>query len=649
MKYMTSFPQKKLILLWVFVSVFLASCGDDTAIKIEEKIPTQVSVMKAMTGWVSLDQTIVGHVIGDPEVTISSQSAGILSSVSFHVGENVTLGSSLATIDTSSTTNSLSLSNAQTALNNASSIAASTVASLEADLSAAHIQYENAKQSQKSVYDTTKIQLDLWVLTAQNSTAQAKTNLEQAELTLSNFNKTKRESLSSLDDRASTLSKTIDATLLQVVSTLEPALESADKILGVTDKNKDQNDLYEPYLGSKLPRSKEQAGDAFLVANRLLDSYRRTFESDPEYRLSAAREANTATVELYRLLTLVIQNSVIDVNRFSQTQSDAILSQVSVRQQALIPLESTLTSLQNNQKDLTTQRSTTRANLETQELSLKKTLEIAQEQNGLISGSDTVATAQISAKNLENTKAQINQARESSDNALKLAEANLKSLEAKIAAQRTQSQASVDNAKWQRDIANVSVKNGSFLSPITGIVTARLVEPGMSVSPGTPLFTLATNAKKIIRTDLPLNTIEALKVGDEVSLMSLSSSASFSGRLSRIASAPDANTKLYRVDIVPMNDASLHYWEFVRVHANIMSDPSNSQTGSMTLPMKVIMAKSQWRYEVWVVEGDRLAKREVTLGAISSDHAEILSGITPETIIVTSSGIYGEGDNVVIR
>ena len=103
------------------------------------------------------------------------------------------------------------------------------------------------------------------------------------------------------------------------------------------------------------------------------------------------------------------------------------------------------------------------------------------------------------------------------------------------------------------------MKNGSFLSPITGIVTARLVEPGMSVSPGTPLFTLATNAKKIIRTDLPLNTIDALKVGDEVSLISLSSSISFSGRLSRIASAPDANTKLYRVDIVPMNDASLHY------------------------------------------------------------------------------------------
>lgn len=602
-----------------------------------------------MTGWVFLDQTIVGRVVGDPEVTISSQSAGILSSVSYHVGDSVTIWSSLAVIDTTSTTNNLNLSNAQIALNNASSIAESTMTSLDADLSAARIQYENTKQSQKSVYDTTQTQLELWVLTAQNNTAQAKTNLEQAELALSNFYKTKQESLAALDDRAWTLSKTIDATLLQVVSTLEPAIESADKILWVTDKNKDQNDLYEPYLGSKLPWSKEQANDALLSANRLLDSYRRTFESDPEYRLSSAREANTTTVELYRLLTLVIQNSVIDVNRFSQAQSDALLSQINARQQALIPLESTLTSLQNSQKDLETQRSTTRANLETQELSLKKTLEIAKKQNGLISWSDTVATAEIAAKNLENTKAQINQARESADNALRLADANLKSIEAKIAAQKSQAQANVDNAKWQRDIANVSVKNGKFLSPITGIVTARLVEPGMSVSPGTPLFTLATNATKIIRSDLPLNVIESLKVGDEVSLTDLASSDSFSGRLSRISSAPDANTKLYRVDIVPSNSPNLHYWEFVQVRARVKNSIANMNTGSMTLPMKVIMAKSQWRYEVWVVEDNRLAKREVTLGAISSERAEILSGITPDTMVVTSNGVYAEGDSVIIR
>lgn len=49
------------------------------------------------------------------------------------------------------------------------------------------------------------------------------------------------------------------------------------------------------------------------------------------------------------------------------------------------------------------------------------------------------------------------------------------------------------------------------------------------------------------------------------------------------------------------------------------------------------------------MEDNRLAKREVTLGAISSDRAEILSGITSDTMVVTSNGTYGEGDNVIIQ
>lgn len=147
------------------------------------------------------------------------------------------------------------------------------------------------------------------------------------------------------------------------------------------------------------------------------------------------------------------------MNRFPQTQIDSLLSQVSARQQGLIPLETGLTSLENSLRDITTQRSTTQAGLDTQELSLKKSLEIAKKQNGLIAGSDTVATAQISEKNLESTKAQVAQARESADNALRISSANLASLEAKIAAQKTQTNANIDSAQGQKDLANVAAKN----------------------------------------------------------------------------------------------------------------------------------------------------------------------------------------------
>lgn len=78
--------------------------------------------------------------------------------------------------------------------------------------------------------------------------AQAKTNLEQAELSLKNFTTNKTETLASLNDKRVNLDKTAQASLLQIVSTLEPALDAADKIIGVTEKNKNANDAYEPFL-----------------------------------------------------------------------------------------------------------------------------------------------------------------------------------------------------------------------------------------------------------------------------------------------------------------------------------------------------------------------------------------------------------------
>jgi multidrug efflux pump subunit AcrA (membrane-fusion protein) len=191
---------------------------------------------------------MIGRVVGDPEVTISSQSVGVLKSVGPRIGESIAIGSSLASLDAQTNTTNISLSNAQTALSNAKSAANSTLVSLSADLESAKIQHENAVSSKKSVYETTALQIELASLTSQNNTAQAKTLLEQAELSLANFTTTKKDALSSLDDRSSTLAKTIDANLLQVVSSLEPAIESADKILGTTEKNKNANDTYEPYL-----------------------------------------------------------------------------------------------------------------------------------------------------------------------------------------------------------------------------------------------------------------------------------------------------------------------------------------------------------------------------------------------------------------
>lgn len=117
-----------------------------------------------------------------------------------------------------------------------------------------------------------------------------------------------------------------------------------------------------------------------MAASRELDGYKSVIGADLSTRLRQAQVANTATVELYRQLSLVINSSVVDVTRFPQSQLDALSAQVSQRQQAILPLESQVTQLVNNLRDLSTQDSTTKASLETQEISLRQAVDIARRQ-----------------------------------------------------------------------------------------------------------------------------------------------------------------------------------------------------------------------------------------------------------------------------
>lgn len=381
-----------------------------------------------------------------------------------------------------------------------------------------------------------------------------------------------------------------------------------------------------------------------MAASRELDGYKSVIGADLSTRLRQAQVANTATVELYRQLSLVINSSVVDVTRFPQSQLDALSAQVSQRQQAILPLESQVTQLFNSLRDLSTQDSTTKASLETQEISLRQAVDIARRQLGYVQDPNAGATVQeISSKNLETTKAQVSQARSSADNALKLARAQVESLSAKIDAQRAQSAQSLDQARSSRDIAAVTAYNGSFRSPVSGIITERLVEPGMAISVGTPLVSIASGDAKIIRLDVPSSVRDTLQMSQSVTLTA--GERTSSGRVSRIAPAPDAKTGLYRVEIMSDEIKNLTYGETYRVSWQERVTPQLDQSGStaVVLPLSAVTPRSAGVYEVWVLVADRVSRREVTTGRVNADSIEIVKGLTPQDIVVAPKSEFYEG------
>ena len=231
------------------LSLLLVSCGQSEAPATSSgaSVITAEKVSVSTGAFVST-QEFVGKVVGLSEITLTAQTSGVVSSVSALLGGRVTKDQPILLLDARSTTANITLQNAESALQNAISANTSTLKSLEADLLSAQVQLQNALSSRDEVYKSTEAQLSLATLSSKNSVAQAKTNLEQAELSLKNFTTNKTETLASLNDKRVNLDKTAQAALLQVVSTLEPALDAADKIIGVTEKNKNANDAYEPFL-----------------------------------------------------------------------------------------------------------------------------------------------------------------------------------------------------------------------------------------------------------------------------------------------------------------------------------------------------------------------------------------------------------------
>jgi RND family efflux transporter MFP subunit len=105
----------------------------------------------------------------------------------------------------------------------------------------------------------------------------------------------------------------------------------------------------------------------------------------------------------------------------------------------------------------------------------------------------------------------------------------------------------------------------------------------------------------------------------------------FSGKVSRISPAVNTSTRAFPFEaLVPNGDSVLKPGTFARVHI-----ASSKVDSVLTLPYAAL----QYRYgvnRVFVVDGDKLAMRELKVGERVGDRIEILSGVKPGDAVATS-------------
>ena len=203
-----------------------------------------------------------------------------------------------------------------------------------------------------------------------------------------------------------------------------------------------------------------------------------------------------------------------------------------------------------------------------------------------------------------------------------------------LLARRAQAQAGVSEAETFLSFSRVR-------SPISGIVTARMIDPGAQTAPGVPLLTVEDDSQYRVETTVDEELAGSVHAGDAVTIEN--GAKPITARISNVVPAVDPGTRsaLVKIDLPP--DSGLRSGAFVHVAFTV-----GSRSG-ITVAAAAITHRGELA-SVFVVGRDGIAHmRLVTLGEPQGQRVEVLSGIDPgETILPQVTNEIRDGVKVVV-
>ncbi len=188
-----------------------------------------------------------------------------------------------------------------------------------------------------------------------------------------------------------------------------------------------------------------------------------------------------------------------------------------------------------------------------------------------------------------------------------------------------------------------------LLAPISGNVAMRKVDPGQTVTPGMPVFTLVELNPVKVRVGVPEAEIGKVHPGAtaEVSAPSLEGRR-FTGKVAIIGVASEPASRTYTVKILVPNPGPVLLAGMV-AEARILGP---AKIRALTIPAEAVVPDPQGAPMVYVYSPDRkrVYGRRVAVGAPIGKEVEVRSGLTgDEQVVVSGQQKIQEGSLVQIE
>ncbi len=198
-----------------------------------------------------------------------------------------------------------------------------------------------------------------------------------------------------------------------------------------------------------------------------------------------------------------------------------------------------------------------------------------------------------------------------------------------------EAQNAYDNAVIQEQLAAKQLSDATVKSPISGIISKKIIERGAYVNVGNPIATVVDINQLKIKINVSEANVYLLKQGDKATITTeVYPSATFTGKISFISPKGD-DAHNYQVELLIANNSKnrLKAGTFVNAHFDL---PSRSKV--LCIPREALQG-SMKDAQVYVAENGKAVLHSIVVSGGNDKYLEVTSGLSQGQQVITTGQV----------
>jgi HlyD family secretion protein len=181
-------------------------------------------------------------------------------------------------------------------------------------------------------------------------------------------------------------------------------------------------------------------------------------------------------------------------------------------------------------------------------------------------------------------------------------------------------------------------------TPISGVVTDRPLFAGETAAAGAPLLTVMDTSTLLAKTHIAQSIAQQLKVGNEADVRVPGVVEDVKATVSLISPALDPGSTTVEVWLkIDNRSGALR----VGTPAKVLIS-GRSVAKALKIPQSAVLTAEDGNKSVMVIVDGAAHRKTATLGISDGDDIQVLSGLTPSDLVITS-GAYGLDENARVK